>query len=118
MNTAKSNNNMYHLKRCNDTRWNSTRNAIERFLMFKKEMYYHAGETYNLSSSFWKCLSSLLEILQPFKEATDAVQSDSATMHTFYNAFNKMRNEMQLLSSSNNFLYKEIATAALKVIFN
>lgn len=72
-----------HIKRCNDTRWNSTRNAIERFIVFKKEMYYHAGEKYNLSGEFWKCLTALIEILQPFKEATNTVQSDRATMYTF-----------------------------------
>ena len=46
-------------------------------------------------SHYWTVLESLVHILQPFQKATDVCQQDNATLFTFHNAFNEMKNEMQ-----------------------
>jgi hypothetical protein len=54
----------------------------------------------------WQILEGLIQILHPFKEATNDCQKDKATMYTFYNAFIKMKNKMKQkvndLSINNN----------------
>jgi hypothetical protein len=42
----------------------------------------------------WQILEGLVDILTPFKTATDLCQRDNATLYTFYNAFNEMKNNM------------------------
>ncbi len=40
----------------------------------------YAGETHDLTNAFWNTLSGVVELLEPFKEATDLCQSNAATM--------------------------------------
>lgn len=43
---------------------------------------------------YWSTLDALSQILEPFHNATDQCQQDKATLYTFHNAFNEMKNEM------------------------
>ena len=57
-----------------------------------------------MSSECWNVLHGMLVLLQPLKEATDDCQSDKATLISFYNAFNYMKNEMKNMININHIL--------------
>jgi hypothetical protein len=94
----------------NDTRWNSTLAAVERFVKLKKVIQFLEGDSIPLGC--WDVLAGLMVLLQPLKEATDDCQADKATLITFYNAFVYMKNEMNTMKTNNHIL-KQAATAAI-----
>jgi regulator of replication initiation timing len=70
-----------------------------------------------LSSEFFEFMVGLVELLHPFKEATDECQSNAATLYTFYNAFNQMKNHVQTMIQSNHIL-KQAAIHLEKALNN
>jgi hypothetical protein len=76
-------NKIYALIRPCDTRWSSSYYAAER--MLKLQQYIDI--IMKQPSSFWDKLRSLIECLQPFQEATDIIQSDSANLFSVYSQF-------------------------------
>jgi hypothetical protein len=78
------------LKPC-DTRWSSTHIAAERLLLMRRDI-----ESCNIESvvpskdAFFAALEVLCKFLKPFRAATDAIQSDKATLFTVYEQFNAL----------------------------
>jgi hypothetical protein len=75
----------------NDTRWSSTFTAAQRLLRIRREVECCFDENtlpaIPSKEAFFKSLADLWAFLQPFKEATDAIQADSATLFTVYTQF-------------------------------
>ena len=79
-----------------DTRWNATLFAAERVLELENcirpfisdIMAVVKNDDYSYcDSTFWYPLKSLVNFLQPFKTATDIVQSDAATLAEVHEQF-------------------------------
>ena len=60
------------IKAC-DTRWSSHLASYERLFQLKNHIDFISFQT----PSFWFKLKCLIEFLNPFKQATDLVQSDA-----------------------------------------
>ena len=83
-----------------DTRWNSTLTAAERVLELEHcirpfiadiiaQGSADEGITY-CDAQFWHPLAALVRFLQPYKVATDVVQSDSATLADVHEQFSAL----------------------------
>lgn len=72
-----------------DTRWNSLLAAAKRMkeLQAEARCCFTAAELPSVFEDFWQKLQLMIDFLEPFRIATDAVQSDSATLFTVYQQF-------------------------------
>jgi hypothetical protein len=96
------------LKRPTDTRWSSSLNAARRLLELKSYINLIIA---NLEESNWNALSLLIEILTPFETATNAVQSNHATLYTAYNQFVLLLKHAEEIDQTTNL---ENATQVIK----
>jgi hypothetical protein len=75
------------LKPC-DTRWSSMHIAAERLLFMRRDIECCNVESVLPSKdAFFAALEALCKFLKPFHNATDAIQSDKATLLTVYEQF-------------------------------
>ena len=93
------------LMKPNATRWNSVRNAAQRFIRVKKYIAAEYIDDEAVSAPFWQTLeAAAVVLLLPFQSATDDVQRDSATLMTFYNAFVTTKNSLRQIINANGIL--------------
>jgi hypothetical protein len=86
------------LLRPNDTRWSSTFLAAERVLRIRKDLEIcFEDEVASITSkeAFFTALADLVAFLQPFRSATDVLQSDSATLFSVYQQFTLLLEHVQ-----------------------
>ena len=96
------------LKPC-DTRWSSVLLAANRMLKMQKEIAccFTAASLPEVQADFFSQLETFAAFLLPFRVATDAVQSDNATLYTVFEQF-------QLLSKHAADSHAVAATSVLK----
>jgi hypothetical protein len=93
--TAKKGN-VLTLRRPNDTRWSSSLMAAERILQLKPYIIKVANRycrriiEEDEKNNLWDKLNALALMLDPFRRATDVLQSDSSTLYTVYLEFTKI----------------------------
>jgi hypothetical protein len=79
------------LRKPNDTRWNSLYMAIKRALEMQTELECcMPPHLHQQRDEFFIRLRALTQFLQPFRTATDIVQSDTATLSDVKAQFNKL----------------------------
>lgn len=84
------------LRRPNDTRWSSSLMAAERILRLKPHIIKVANRycrkiiEEDEKNNLWNKLDALALMLEPFRKATDILQSDSSNLYTVYLEFTKM----------------------------
>jgi hypothetical protein len=84
------------LRRPNDTRWSSSLLAAERILQLKPFIIKVATRyckkiiEEDEKKNLWNKLHVLTNMLDPFRKATDVLQSDSSTLYTVYLEFAKV----------------------------
>lgn len=80
-----------------DTRWNSLLAAAQRMLQLEAEARccFTLVHLPSITSEFWNQLRALVDFLEPFRVATDALQSDAATLLTVYEQFVLLQKHIQ-----------------------
>jgi hypothetical protein len=76
------------IKPC-DTRWNSMLASAKRMMQLRAEVRccFTPATLPSVAADFWERLQAFIDFLEPFRVATDAVQSDAATLLTVYEQF-------------------------------
>lgn len=102
---------VYQLIKPNDTRWSSSYYAAERMVKLRDHINIVINEDKNaepLPDSFWPRLQSLVSCLKPYQQATDILQSDTATLFNVYSEFDKLLRETRKMADS-SILYTQKA---------
>lgn len=74
----------------NDTRWSSMHIAAERIQKMRRDIEgcnIHTISQIRSKDAFFEAVDQLCDFLKPFRSATDAIQSDKATLLTVYEQF-------------------------------
>lgn len=86
------------IKPC-DTRWSSHIACARRLIRLQPWINIISPQP----QLFWSSLSSLVQFLQPFEQATDIIQSDSSTLYTVYQQFSILLKHVNSIPPSSFF---------------
>jgi hypothetical protein len=62
------------------------------------------------------CSANIVAFLKPWSVATDRIQSDAATLITFYTEYTRLHNAMTAIANDNTHILRTVATTAIKVL--
>jgi hypothetical protein len=103
---------VYPIIKPNDTRWSSMLTCIQRLLKLQKYIQI----IFEQPMVFWQRLTHLEQFLLPFKQATNVVQSDDATLVDVYLQLSKLSSHVAALSKDSKSPFRKAAKGAYHVL--